>query len=171
MCCQKGSSKSVTTGSLGRATAHGLARCSGYSTCTPPRSSQRLRCPRLHLRGWSRRPLSAVQIAVTRWRCASCFPPRLATHLESMHAASDSPSPKQNCRPELPAAAMRRAIPPSQPRWRYLLAFFPEPPFTASSDSGSQPVSSDCATDKRRIPPSLRPKPPHQPICLIPKLR
>jgi len=150
MCCQKGSSKSATMGSspcrgssAAQATAHGLARCNGYSTCTPPRSSQRLRSPRLHPRGRSRRPLSAARIAVTRWRCASCFQPRLATHLERAHALADSAFPVHKRRPDPLTLARRPSFPPIQPRWRVSLILLPGARSTSSSHSDRKLIASE----------------------------
>jgi hypothetical protein len=167
MCCQKGSSKSATMGSspcrgssAAQATAHGLARCSGYSTCTPPRSSQRLRCPRLHPRGRSRRPLSAARIAVTRWRCASCFQPRLATHLEPAHALADSAFPVHKRRPGLLTLAMRSSFPPIRHRGRVSLILLPQARAALSSHSAAKLTSSDGTAAPEPTHPALQSKAP-----------
>ena len=169
MCCQKGSSKSATMGSspcrgssAAQATAHGLARCNGYSTCTPPRSSQRLRCPRLHPRGRSRRPLSAARIAVTRWRCASCFQPRLATHLEPAHALADSAFPVHKHRPDPLTLARHPSLPPIQPRGWVSLILLPEAPAALSPHTAGKLTSSDGTAAPEPIALALPSKAPRR---------
>ena len=163
MCCQKGSSKSATMGSspcrgssAAQATAQGLARYNSYSTCSPPRSSQRLRCPRLHPRGRSRRPLSAARIAVTRWRCASCFPPRPATHLEPAHALADSAFPVHKRWPDPLTLARRPSLPPIQPRGRVLLTPFSGARSSPSSHSAGKLTSSDGTAAPEQTAPALQ---------------
>jgi hypothetical protein len=104
--------------------------------------------------------LSAARIAVTRWRCASCFPPRLATHLERAHALADTAFPVHKRRPDLLTLAMSPSLPPIQPRGRVSLILLPEAPAALSSHTAVTLTFSDGTAAPEPIALALQSKAP-----------